>query len=50
MIILKDLPWRRTLARYAGEATQFYMFPQSHGNISFLRNRKEARKQKEFFT
>jgi len=30
-----------------GELPQFYMFPCSHGNISFLRNQKEARKLKE---
>jgi hypothetical protein len=50
MFILKYLPWRRTLGPYARRATQFYMFPESDGNISFLRNRKEARKQKDLFT
>jgi hypothetical protein len=27
-----------------GELPQYYMFPCSHGNISFLPNEKEARK------
>ncbi len=26
---------------------QFHMFSHSHGNISFLQNEKEARKQKQ---
>jgi hypothetical protein len=30
-----------------GELPQFYVFPRSHGNIYFLPNEKEARKQKE---
>jgi hypothetical protein len=29
-----------------GGAPQFYMFPCSHENISFLGNKKEARKLK----
>jgi hypothetical protein len=34
-----------TLGRYAGVAPpQFYMFPRSHGSISFVPNGKEARK------
>jgi hypothetical protein len=29
------------------ELPQFYMFPHSHGNISFLPNEKKVRKYKE---
>jgi hypothetical protein len=50
MCILRDLPpSRRTLGRYvyAEGAPQFYMFPCSHGNISFLQIGKEARKSKD---
>ncbi len=48
MCILTDLfplpPPRRTLACYAGGAPKT---PHFHGNISFLRNDKQARKSKE---
>ncbi len=40
-------PSKRTLVCYAKRTPQSYMFPHSHGNISFLRNGKEARKSKE---
>ncbi len=33
----------------SGGAPQFYMFPCSHGNMSFVLNQKEARKSKELF-
>jgi hypothetical protein len=28
--------WLPSLGRYDGELPQFYMFPRSHGNVSFL--------------
>jgi hypothetical protein len=31
------------------ELPQFYMFPHSHGNISFLPNEKKVRKYKESY-
>ncbi len=38
-------PSRRTLECHAGRnVPQFYLFPRSHGSISFLQNGKEARK------
>ncbi len=40
-------PSKRTLRHYARGALQLYMFPCSHGNISFLWNEKEARKLKK---
>jgi len=48
MCILRDLPQlKNPRALCPGELPQIYMFPCSHGNISFLRNEKEVRQSKE---
>jgi hypothetical protein len=32
-----------------GELPQFYMFPRSHGNISFLQNKRNKEMKRELF-